>query len=388
MNAGDEQLNRILNKNSLYNFFFSEAVTLDTEELVLVTARSSRYQSCAAYWDRDAMLWSFPAVLQIEPVQARRMIEYALTVQLRNVGVRSRFIDGVALEPGFELDELCAPIYALQMYVRAAGDMSILFDRRVQSGVNRIHKILMSKKHDSVALFETMLMPNDKAAKYPYLTYNNVLAWRALRNLQWMYELIHDMDRSEDNKILARQVHQAIMSNCIVEGPFGPMFAWSVDLNGNYELRDEPAGSLQLLSWLEFCTPDLPAYRNTVQWIHSSENPYSFHDAPFAAPGTEHQNQPSILSVANDLLTGRVDHALDFLRRARMDDGIACESVDKETGRVATGPAFASCAGYLAFALGHALGASILGPEPEPSDRLYEPPPPEIRDTMESPELH
>ena len=383
LSVGEEQLDRLLNLNSFYNYFFSQGITLDTEELVLVTARSSKYYVSAAYWDRDAMLWSLPAVLSIDPGQARKMLEYAFTTQLRNVGVHSRFIDGVVLEPGFELDELCAPIRALSMYVRATRDISILFDRRVQAGVNRIRQLLNSKKHPSVALFETMLLPSDDLAKYPYVTYDNVLVWRTLQDLAWMYELIHDLDRSDENKELARQVHQAVMEHCVVDGPFGPMFAWAVDLKGNHHLYDDPPGSLQLLSWLEFCPPDLPAYKNTVEWIHSPENPHSYHDAPFAAPGCEHENHPFLFSVANDLLAGRSEHAIDFLRRAEMDDGIACETVDENTGRAASGRAFAACAGYLAFALSTALGAKVLGPEPEPTEKLYEPPPPGIRESIE-----
>jgi len=384
LSVGDEQLDSIVNMNSFYNFFYSEAFSLDTEELVLITSRSSKYYMSGSYRDRDAMLWSLPAVLLIEPAQARRMVVHALTAQLKNVGLKSRSIDGVILEPGFKLDELCAPIRALSMYVRSTRDMSILFDRRVQMGVNRIQKILQFKKNSSTTLFETMLQPSGDTAKYPYITYNNVLVWRILKDMEWMYELIHDLDRSYDNNQLARQVQKAIMDNCIVEGPFGPMFAWAVDLNGNYQIYDNPYGSLQLLSWLEFCQPDLPAYKNTVRWIHSPENPYSFSSAEFAAPGCELVNHPSIVSVANDLLTGRVEQAIDFLKRTEMDNGIACEAVDESTGKAVAGSAFASCAGYLAFALATALGAKIFGPELEPSERLYEPPPQEISDSIEN----
>ena len=34
-----------------------------------------------------------------------------------------------------------------------------------------------------------------------------------------------------------------------------------------------------------------------------------------------------------------------------MDDGVACESVHEDTSECATGTAFATCAGFLAFAL-------------------------------------
>ena len=387
LSVGDEQLDRILNLNAFYNYFYSQGMTLDTEDLVLVTGRSGRHDASATYKDRDAMRWSLPSVLQISPSQARRMIEYAFTIQLRNVGIHSRFIDGIVMHPGFQFDELCAPIRALHTYVRTTHDMSILFDRRVQSGINRIRHLLGQSMNASAMMYETMLSPSGEMTTYPYLTYNNVLAWRAIQDLAWMYELIHDIDRSEENAVLARQVHKAISENCVVQGPFGPMFAYSVDLQGNFELKDDPFGSLQLLSWYEFCPADSPTYANTLRWIHSSTNPYSFHDAQFAAPGSDSDSHPHLLSVANDLLTGRIAEAVDFLRRAEMDDGIACLTVDETTGKVARGRAFASCAGYLAFALSQALGASAAVAELEPSNRLYEPPPPEIRDGLESTRL-
>ena len=42
--------------------------------------------------------------------------------------------------------------------------------------------------------------------------------------------------------------------------------------------------------------------------------------------------------------------------RTEMDNGIACESVHEETGECTTGEAFATCAGFLAYALDKAFG--------------------------------
>ena len=58
------------------------------------------------------MLWSFPGLLDVDASLAREALEYALTTQLRNTGIHSRFIDGVVLEDGFRLDEAVAPIIA------------------------------------------------------------------------------------------------------------------------------------------------------------------------------------------------------------------------------------------------------------------------------------
>lgn len=376
----DEYMKKLMNVNSFYNYFFSQAIALDNEELVLTTARSSRNESCAAYWDRDAMRWSLPAVLQIDWAQGRRMLIYALTTQLRNVGVHSRFIDGIVLEPGLQLDQLCAPIRALQIYVQLTGDMSILFDRRVQAGVNTIQQILAAQRHSEAALFETLLLPSGQPSKYPYVCFANVLVWRILHDMSWLYNRIRDLDRADEAGTLASLVKQDIAKHFIVEGPMGKMFAYAVDLQGNYELCDDPAGSLQLLSYFGYCSSDDPVYRNTVIWIHSEHNPCSNRVDLTGAYSPPEQAEVSILSVINELLAGRKNEALDFLRRVQLDDGFACESVDRNTGKIIRGKAFASCAGNLAFALRLALNAkspdtAVVQQKRRPSETLYEPPP-------------
>lgn len=343
-----------LNRNLFFNYFFAQGITLDTEEIAIVTSRSSRYPLTAAYTDRDAMLWSLPAALYVDPRQARRMLDHAFTVQIRNVGIHSRFIDGVVLEPGFGLDELCAPIIALWRYAVATGDMSALFDRRVQAGINHIQDILSRKKHPTISLYETSLLPSDERATYPYTTYGNAIVWRMLRDLGGIYDRIGDLDRKDDTIERARRVKRAVMEHTLVQGPFGEMFAWSVDLKGNHRVFDNPQGSLRLLPYLEFCDADNEQYGNTVRWIQSEHNPAN-------APRGGRRNV-SLFSIANDLLVGSTEQALDFLRRAPLDNGLCCEIADVETGEAVSGRGYAACAGFLAYAMAVAL--NVEPPEP------------------------
>ncbi|MGQ9780484.1 MAG: hypothetical protein ACUVRM_11545 [Bacillota bacterium] len=53
--------------------------------------------------------------------------------------------------------------------------------------------------------------------------------------------------------------------------------------------------------------------------------------------------------------SGRVERAVRLLASAPMDSGLACESIDAETGTVKTGAAFASAAGFLAYSLWQGL---------------------------------
>ena len=341
----DGALTRLYNTNLFFCIFYSTGRTLDTEELVLVTSRSPRYYVSAAYWDRDSLLWSFPAVLDADPALAREMLGYVFGRQRRNIGVHSRFIDGAVLEPGFELDELVAPVLALERYADETGDLSVFEAPDVRRGIEEILRKLDAVRAEGCELYETFLQPTDDERVYPYLTYDNVLVWRALRALGRL------LGREELTR-RAEAVRRAIYENCVFDG----MFAWSVDLQGGHDVYDEPPGSLLLLPYYGFCAADDPLYLKTAEAIRSPDYAYSFAGCEIAEIGCPHAPHPWLLSIGNSLLCGRSEQALEHLRRAKLDNGIACESVDEHTGECATGEAFATCAGFICHALRSALG--------------------------------
>lgn len=348
----DDALRQFYNTNLFFCLFFSTGISLDTEELVLVTSRSPRYYVSAAYWDRDSLLWSFPAILDVDRELARRMLEYVFGRQRRNIGVHSRFIDGTVLEPGFELDELMAPVLALGQYVQVTEDRTLLDEREVRRGLEEILQKLEKRRHPHTALYSTFLQPTDDEIVYPYLTYDNVLVWRGLTTLA---ELLGREDLAQR----AEQVKKAVWDNCVMEQNGKRYFAWSIDLDGHHDVYDEPPGSLQLLPYWGFCAPEDSVYRNTVDMIRSPEYQYSFAGLSFGEIGCPHAPHPWLLSVANSLLCGRVEHSTEILKNAAMDNGIACESIDETTGVCTTGEAFATCAGFVCHALRTALEGSV-----------------------------
>jgi meiotically up-regulated gene 157 (Mug157) protein len=167
--------------------------------------------------------------------------------------------------------------------------------------------------------------------------------------------VLSDLGASEE----AENLRKSVLKHCVKTYNGKRVFAWSVDIDGNWDVYDEPPGSLQLLPSLGFCADDDEVWLNTVELIRSPEYAYSFSGKPFADIGCPHAPHPWLLSVANGLLCGRVDEGADFLKRAAMDNGIACESVDEVTGICATGAAFATCAGFLAYAMWTALSETL-----------------------------
>lgn len=340
----DPAYSELLNRNLLFAMHYSLGITFDSEELVCITSRSPHYYVSAAYWDRDSLLWSFPAIARIDISLARRVLDYVVQRQARNTGVHSRYIDGSVLEPGFELDELVSPVIALDTYLGNGGDRSILEEREVMKLIDKILSELEKWKDEKTGLYATFLQPTDDMAHYSFLLYDNALVIKAFRILATLFSApsyAHDAD----------VLHEQCMKYFNVEGEY----VWAVDGNGNYDIYDEPPGSLILLPYYGFCTVDDPAYGKTVERINDASYEYSFSGCSFAAVGCAHAPHPWVLSLINEFKVFRSPDALDKLLKAPMDERIACESIDENTGEVATGRAFATCAGFLACALMEAL---------------------------------
>jgi len=342
-----EPFSEKLNQHAVYNLLFCHGVTLDTERIAVTSSRSPRYDLTGSYGDRDACLYSIPAAAMIDASRARRMLEYCFSVQMRNIGAFCRYLDGVPLKPGFALDALVAPLRSLWTYVALTGDNTILFDRAVQSGVNRILETLENNSHESAALYRTRLSPAGRTVTLPYLTYSNVLVWRALTDLSDLYNRIRDVEREHETALWARDVRAAVLRHCVVDGPHGPMFCFATDLNGDTHLGSEPEGSLLVLAHLEFCRPDFAPFRNTLQWVREHNN-------------LNLLDRRSVLVMANELLSGNLD-VLTSIESLSMDEGIACGTVDDD-GIAESGPAWAACGGFLAYAFVRALEEHVSIP--------------------------
>ena len=348
-----EEIQKISDTNALFCYYYASGRTIDTEEAVMVTSRSDRYYVSAAFWDRDAMLWAFPCILEMDAVYARELLLYVFGRQRRNIGMHSRYIDGTLLEPGFELDELAAPLYALATYCTETGDREILRHPYVEEGIRLVLKRLEQYKHPQIELYETFLLPSDDETEYFYVTYDNALLSVTLERLG---KVIQEEGLDAEAALLlqkADSIRRAVLEHCVVGNDGKKVFAWAVDLNGKSQIYDEPPGSLQLLAYYGFVDREDETYLNTVSLIRSRQYEFSFEGCYIDEIGCAHAAHPWILSLANSLLCGDRQHALMLLERMSMDNGIACESVYENDGTCATGAAFGTCAGFLAYAINY-----------------------------------
>jgi uncharacterized protein len=350
--TGRADLDLIMNRNLLYTSLYAWGRTIDTEQLVGVTSRSDRYYVSAAYWDRDAMLWSFPGLLDSDPAFARQALEYALTIQERNTGIHSRFIDGVVLEDGYELDEGTAPLVAAFQYAKKTGDAAFLTSHRavLQSLVTRLDDY-----YDSTAgLYSTLHDAQDEYRKQGFNTYDNALVWRVLTDWAAQLEAWGDKAGADATRGRAESLHSAILKTCVANAPRanGTIFVSATD-GKDPILADIPPGSLMRLPALGFIAEDDPLFARTYDWLHSTNYKYSFAGTPYGLPGSYRLPFSTSWSVADHLgLTRGREKALKILLTSPWDGGIMSEGIDPATAAMEPGGgAFATAAGDVAHAI-------------------------------------
>ena len=182
----DGELGERLDSNLFFNYFYAQADCLDDGRPVLLTSRSPHYYVSAAFWSRDAYLWSFPALLLVDASRSRQ----ALVATLRAGGIRlpdhALYLNGTVLYPGFELDQAAAPILAVARYVGATGDWTVLAEADVLATLVALVDRVEPWRHPAWSLYATFLLPTDDPTEAPYVTTCNVLvaaAFEALSDL-------------------------------------------------------------------------------------------------------------------------------------------------------------------------------------------------------------
>ncbi|MDK9696134.1 MAG: glycoside hydrolase family 125 protein [Siculibacillus sp.] len=349
--TGRDDLDLLMNRNAMFTRFFAWGRTIDGEETVGVTSRSPRYYVSAAYWDRDAMIWSFPGLLRFDPAAAREALGHALGPQLRNTGVHSRFIDGVVLEDGFQLDGAAAPILALADYVRTTGDHAFVAARA--AAVDHLAATLTGAGDATIGLFISWQDAQDEYRRHPFLTCANVLAWKALGELGFLSRTLGREDAAARFEAAAERTRDAILRHLVVECDGRRIFAAGWDGAEDHLIEDIPPGSLFRLPALGFVAEDDPVFVATADRLRSAAHVHGNHGAPFGLPGSYRLPFTTAWVLADHLRLARFrDEALRILMATTWDGGIVTEGLDPMTGRMdRDGRAFATAAGYVAAAI-------------------------------------
>lgn len=348
----DAALGRILNRNLLFNYFFALGRGVDDDRYYPVASRSPAYDGGAAtFSDREALLWTLPALTLADYPTARDVLLQIFDRYSLQAGIARRYIDGAVLEPGYALDGACAYGIALDRFVEDARDESVLDEAIVQQVLHEIQNLILGDLHPEIFLCATEVAPSGDFPDHRYLAYDNALVAAFCRTLDRVWRGREPGEQAQ----LAGAGEEAAAAlwrhgTAGVEGL--TVLAFSTDLAGESAVYDDPNGSLQLLPHYGFCDPEDPIWRDTVELLRSESYPLWIGDARY--PGLASRTsarRASLAALCADLLGARRDAALATLRELPLENGLACEWYDPDTGRSAGGEHYAALAGFVAWAL-------------------------------------
>lgn len=347
----DPTLETRLNENLFFNYFYSVARDMESDKYLALTSRSPRYYVSGAFWERDAFLWSFPAIRLVCSELHQHLAREMILLHSKNPGDHAHYIDGTVLYPGFELDEAAG-------YFILLGSLEDSLINEIL--INALEKVLkrIEREYDSqTGLYKTFLLPSDDPAEYPFVLIDNVILWRGLQHFK---EVLLKKGKTEKIKFIEQKIeniYKGIYKYMVRKIDGKKMFLWSTDGKGNFRLYNDPAGSLGTLCFYRFVNKDNPIFQNTINYYYSSQYPYCFKNAEINELACDHYPRtPSGLGLCGSILNPLLqDKALRWLKKADMDYGLLAESFDKNSGEAKTGVGFASGCGYLAYSLYHAL---------------------------------
>lgn len=344
-------LEKRLNENLFFNYFFAVGKDLGTDAYMALTSRSPRYYVSGAFWERDSFLWSMPAIRLIDPTLHTELVRQLVLTHSKNPGDHAHYIDGTVLYPGFELDE------AASYFIVTEGQDEKFYDEEMIKALERVWMRIEEEYSPETGLYKTFLLPSDDPADHPFVTIDNVILWRGLANYRKILLMRGKSDKAKVIQERIEGIRQGIYHFLVKDVQGKKMFLWSTDGHGQYRIYNDPPGNLGLLPFYGFVDPSDPIFKNTIEYYYSEQYSYYFANARFKELACDHHpNTPSGLGLCGTLLNPlKTAEALEWVREVTMDYGLLCESFDAYTGEGKTGVGFATGAGYLAYALYHVL---------------------------------
>jgi hypothetical protein len=328
--TGDASVDRMINRNLLFAYFYGVARAVDDAQYYMVRTRVPWHDRGTTVREWEALSWLIPAVQLADPPLARELILRACELHGYAPGQGVRYLDGSMFEPGFSLDGAAGYAIAIERYIRETGDDRIIDEPVVGDTLYVSHDDIAARRHKRYPLYATDVTATGSPAPHPYTVHANAAAAMAL-----------DVFRRTLDEETAREVadpaavRAAIRRHLTVDAPGGRRFATAGDLEGNTTTGEDASGSALWLPVLETVERSDSDYRRTVKGL-SGDDTLAYHCARLFGPD----------SAA----------VLQWLRATALHEGIAAERVSPD-GRATANGGDAAVAGLLAWSVWYSIHA-------------------------------
>jgi hypothetical protein len=334
--SGVETIDRLINRNLLFAYFYAVGRALDDAHFYLVRTRVPWHSAGVTVRDWEALMWTIPAVQLADTGLARELLLRTCELHGYAAGRGVQYFDGTLFEPGFSLDGAAAFALAAERYIRDTGDDHIVDDPAIADALYLVADVLASRRDKKVPLFTTEVTPSGEPAVHPFTLHGNAVAAQALDILKRTLD-----EETSANVEDADAVRAAIKRHFVIDKDEKKQFASSTDLAGNSDVRDDPSGSTLWLPFYETVPREDSTYRRTAKQMELAPERLTQRCARLVGPDSA--------------------KVLDWFRRAPLSGGMAAEFVDGE-GRATGNAGDASLSGLIAWSAWYAVHA--LGERP------------------------
>lgn len=346
--SGNEAIDRLINRNLLFAYFYAVGRALDDAQYYLVRSRVPWNGHGLTIRDWDALMWTIPAVQLADAPLARELLLRMCELHGYAPGRGVHYLDGTLFEPGFALEGVAGYPIATDRYIRDTGDDRVVDEPVLADTLYLSADDLDARRDKRIPLYSTEVSPSGLPVPHPFTLHANATAAYAL-------DILHRTLDEETAKELEdpEAVRAAILRHFVVEhaakpGPMAPSastgrstFAAAIDLAGTRSEVDDPSASAFWLPLYEAVPRHDSTYRRTAKAIDVTPQSLALQCARLIGP--------------------EAATVLQWLRRAPLDGGRAAEIIDADGKAVANG-GDAALSGLLAWSAWYAVNA--LGERP------------------------
>jgi hypothetical protein len=334
--TGNDGIDRLLNRNLLFAYFYGVGRGLDDAHYYLMRSRAPWHGVGCTVRDWEALMWTVPAVQLADTGLARELLVRSCELHGYAPGQGVHYIDGTLFQPGFAIEGPAAFAIATDRYIRDTGDDQVVEDPIIADTLYLSHDDIVARRDERVPLYSTDVAASGAPAPFPFTLHGNAAVAMALDVFR----------RTLDEEAAAAvedpaAVRAAIRRHFAIERGEKARLATAVDLAGGTALEDDPAGSILWLPLYDALDREDSLFRRTVRATRPELGPETL-----------------LLWQIARLLGPEAQEVMTWLRRAPLDGGIAATVVDAD-GRATADGGDAALAGLLAHTLwyaSHALG--------------------------------
>lgn len=338
--TGVGAVDRLVNRNLIFAYFYCAARALDDARWYVVRSRAPWNGHALTIRDWDALMWIVPAIQLADPDLARELLLRTCELHGYAPGRGVNYLDGAPFELAFTAAAVAAYPVAVDRYIAQTGDDRIVEDPSIGEAMYASHDDIVSCRHSSLPLYSTECAASGDAAPLPYTLHANAIIADALEILK------HTLDEKSAEKVESGEVvRAAIMRHFSSDGDSSrSALSTASDLAGNTSVLDDPVGSVYWIPMYHMLTREDSTYRRTLRRIES--------------PGA----QDLLAAQCARLMGPEASTVLVWLRRAELDNGFAAELLDEQSAAIGNGgdAALSALLAYSVWDAVNVLGVSLV----------------------------